>query len=260
MVYIRSYFTYAIAHQDYTKGGRINVIEVEDDQLIFSNLGTFIPGSIKNVIGSNAPEEYYRNRFLAMAMFNLNLVDTIGSGIIKMFNAQKNKFFPLPDYEFDNNKVKVTITGKILDMDYARLLAQNPDLCLDDIIMLDKVQKRKQISENEVNYLRKRKFIEGRKDKYYLSYHAAKPTGNEELMAEYVRNKSFDDDYFKKLIVEYVKKQGKTSRKAIDNFIIPKLSVVLSEKQKKDKVTNFLSALRMNGYIISTSYGIWEIK
>ena len=259
---IRESLNNAIAHQDYTKGGRINVIEVEDDHLIFTNLGRFIPGTVENVIENNAPEENYRNKFLVMAMFNLNLVDTIGSGIIKMFLAQKNKFFPLPDYDFADGKVKVTIIGKILDMDYARILAQNSDLLLDDIIMLDKVQKKKwkNISENEISYLKKRKFLEGRKNNYYLSYRVIKPTEDEELISEYVANKSFDDDYFKKLILEYIEKQGKTKRKAINNFIIPKLSAVLSEEQKKDKVTNFLSSLRMSEKIICTSYGTWEIK
>ena len=65
---------------------------------------------------------------------------------------------------------------------------------------------------------------------------------------------------FKKLIFEYIAKQGKTRRKAIDKLIMPKLSNVLSDKQKKDKVTNFLSALRKNEKIISAGYGIWEIK
>jgi ATP-dependent DNA helicase RecG len=257
---IRESLNNAIAHQDYTKGGRINVIEMEDDYLVFSNLGGFIPGSIENVITNNAPEEYYRNKFLAIAMFNLNLVDTIGSGIIKMFNAQKNRFFPLPDYDVSNGKVKVTITGRILDMVYARILTQNPNLSLDDIFMLDKVQKKKNISENEIKYLKKRKFIEGKKPNYFLSYDVTKPTENEGLISEYVTNKSFDDNYFRKLILEYITKQGKTRRIAIDKLIIPKLSNVLSDKQKKDKVTNFLSALRMNGKIINTSYGIWELK
>jgi ATP-dependent DNA helicase RecG len=187
-------------------------------------------------------------------------VDTIGSGIIKMFQSQKNKFFPLPDYDVSNNKVEVTIFGKILNMDYARLLAQNPNLSLDDIILLDKVQKRKSITEGELKYLKKRKFVEGRKNNFYLSYCVVKPTEDEELISEYVANKSFDDEYFKKLILEYIEKQGKTRRKAIDNYIIPKLSAVLSEEQKKDKVRNFLSSLRMNGKIICTSYGTWEFK
>ena len=72
--------------------------------------------------------------------------------------------------------------------------------------MLDKVQKQKweKISEEEFRYLRKRKFIEGRKNKYYLSYRIVKPTEDEELISEYVANKSFDDEYFKKLILEYI--------------------------------------------------------
>jgi ATP-dependent DNA helicase RecG len=259
---IREPLNNAIAHQDYTKGGRINVIEVEDDHLIFTNLGSFIPGTVENVIDNNASEEHYRNKFLATAMFNLNLVDTIGSGIIKIFHIQKNKFFPLPDYDFSNEKVKVTIIGKILDMDYARLLAQNPNLSLDDIIMLDKVQKKKwnNLSEDGIKYLKKKRFIEGRKNSYYLSYRVVKPTEDEGLISEYVSNKSFNDDYFKKLILEYIEKQGKTRRKAIDKFIVPKLSAVLSEEQKKVKIKNILSSLRMKGKIKSTSYGIWEFN
>jgi ATP-dependent DNA helicase RecG len=139
-------------------------------------------------------------------------------------------------------------------------LAQNPDLILDDIIMLDKVQKKRIPSEYEVKYLKKRRFMEGKKPNYFLSYNAVKPTEDEGLISEYVTNKSFDDDYFKKLIMEYIAKQGKTRRKAIDNFVIPKLSAVLSEEQKKSKVTNFLSSLRMNGKIICTSFGTWEVK
>jgi len=46
---IREALNNCIAHQDYTKGGRINVIET-DDQLIFTNLGSFIPGSVERVV------------------------------------------------------------------------------------------------------------------------------------------------------------------------------------------------------------------
>ncbi|MDR1951345.1 MAG: transcriptional regulator, partial [Bacteroidales bacterium] len=81
---IRESLNNAIAHQDYTEGGRINVVEFEDDHIIFTNLGSFIPGTVEKVIDKNAPEERYRNKFLSTAMLNLNLVDTIGSGIIKM--------------------------------------------------------------------------------------------------------------------------------------------------------------------------------
>ena len=46
---IREALNNCIAHQDYTKNGRINVVEL-NDQLVFTNLGSFIPGSVEKVI------------------------------------------------------------------------------------------------------------------------------------------------------------------------------------------------------------------
>ena len=246
---IRESLNNAIAHQDYTKGGRINVVEVEDDHLIFTNVGRFIPGSIENVIESNAPEEHYRNKFLTMAMFNLNLVDTIGSGIIKMFHAQKNKFFPLPDYDVSNEKVKVTIIGKILDMDYARLLAQNPDLQFDDIIMLDKVQKNKTLSEIEEKYLKSKKMIEGRKPNYFVGAKIVKTTGQK---SEYSKNKGMNKQYYLDFIMQAISQHGSMNRKDIDNLLWNKLPDIISDKQKKNMITNLISELRINHKIINS--------
>jgi len=256
---IRELLNNAIAHQDYTKSARINVVEFEDDHLVITNYGAFIPESVEAVVLKDAPEEYYRNPFLVEAMKNLNMIDTQGGGIRKIFNYQRKRFFPMPDYDLTGGKVKVILTGKILDENFAKILINNPELHLEDILTLDRVQKNKDITENEFSYLRKNKFIEGRKPKIYLSYKVIKPTENEELMADYVKNKSFDDEYFKKLIVEYIKKQGKVSRKAIDKLIMPKLSAVLTEEQKKSKVGNFLSALRIQGKIKSLPGYFWEI-
>ncbi|MNE98217.1 hypothetical protein D3C80_1967070 [compost metagenome] len=61
------------------------------------------------------------------------------------------------------------------------------------------------------------------------------------------------------MILEYLKKWGKTKRDKIDNLIIPKLSTALSEEKKKNKVTNYLSALRMEGKIVNTPGYFWEI-
>jgi len=156
---IRESLNNCIAHQDYTIGGKINVVEFEDRKLVFSNKGAFIPQTIENVLKSDAPEEKYRNKFLAQAMINLNLIDTIGSGIKKMFVAQKNKYFPLPEYELDNKTVQVTIEGKVLDINYASKLASMPDLTLEEIILLDKVQKGNDISFSEAKVLKAKKLM-----------------------------------------------------------------------------------------------------
>ena len=168
---IREALNNAIAHQDYGRYGMINVIE-EEDRLIFTNLGTFIPNSIKNVLINDAPEEHYRNRFLATAMVELGMVDTIGSGIRRMFNKQRERLFPMPDYEFSDDRVKVTIIGKVVDIDYAMLLTRDKTLTLLDIEMLSRLQTHRPLSDEEIAYLRKRKLIEGRKNPLLRVYSA----------------------------------------------------------------------------------------
>jgi len=159
---IREILHNCIAHQDYEKTGKINVVE-KPEELIFTNLGSFIPMTIENVIRMDAPPEYYRNPFLATAMVNLNMIDTIGSGIKKMFNLQKNRSFPLPDYDLsDKTRVSVRIYGKILDANYTRLLISDPELDMMTVMSLDKVQKRKPITKDEIKSLRERNLIEGR--------------------------------------------------------------------------------------------------
>ena len=256
---IRESLNNAIAHQDYSKGARINVVEFEDDHLVFSNYGSFLPKSVEDVVLNDTPEEVYRNPFLVEAMKNLDMIETQGGGIRKIFNYQKQRFFPLPNYNFEDNKVKVTITGKILDENFAKIIIKNSNLGLDEIILLDKVQKHKEISESEFKHLKKLKYIEGSRINFYLSYHIIESTNDENLQAEYLANRSFDDSHFKDMILECLKKWGKTKRNKIDNLIIPKLSTVLSEEKKKNKVTNYLSALRMEGKIINTAGYFWEI-
>ena len=256
---IRESLNNAIAHQDYSKGARINVVEFEDDHLVFSNYGSFLPKSVEDVVLKDTPEEIYRNPFLVEAMKNLDMIETQGGGIRKIFNYQKQRFFPLPDYNFEDNKVKITITGKILDENFAKILIKNSNLGLDEIILLDKVQKHKEISETEFKHLKKLKCIEGRRPNIYLSYDIIETTNDESLKAEYLANRSFDDSHFKDMILEYLKKFGKTKRNAIDNLIIPKLSVILSEEKKKKKVTNFLSALGKEGKIHCLPGYYWEL-
>lgn len=242
---IREAINNCIAHQDYTKHGRINVVEM-DDQLVFTNLGSFIPGSVEKVVKDDAPEEHYRNRFLATAMFNLKMVDTAGGGIKKIFNFQRKRFFPMPDYDLSGGKVKVTITGKVLNLDFARILVQNKDLSLEDIILLDKVQKKSPINVMEANYLRQKKLVEGRRPNYYLSIGVAKKIGKK---ADYSKNKGLDKDYYLEHIKKALKQHGSLSRKDIDELLWKKLPDNLNDIQKKNKVGNLISELRINGKI-----------
>ena len=81
-----------IAHQDYILAGRVNLVEMPD-RLMLTNVGSFLPGTVESVIRRDAPMEVYRNRALAQAMVNLNMIDTQGGGIKRMFLLQKK---PVP--------------------------------------------------------------------------------------------------------------------------------------------------------------------
>ena len=256
---IREAINNCIAHQDYTKGGRINVVEMED-QLIFTNLGSFIPGSVEKVVKEDAPEEHYRNRFLATAMFNLKMVDTAGGGIRKMFNYQRKRFFPMPEYDLSGGKVKVTVIGKVLDLDFARVLARNPNLSLEQIIELDKVQKRKKLTDEEIKNLKDFGLIEGRKPNYVISAKITATLSNGELKAHYIKQRGLDDEHYKKMIIEYLKKFGKSPRKNIEKFLLEKLPDILNNAQKRNKITNLLSALRIEEKIKNSGYSEWSLS
>ncbi|MDC3413826.1 hypothetical protein NC800_10515 [Aquibacillus sp. 3ASR75-286] len=192
---IREALHNCIAHQDYELMGRVNVVE-KPEELVFTNVGNFIPQTIENVIKQDAPQEFYRNRWLAEAMVNLNMIDTIGSGIRKMFLLQKKRFFPLPDYDLDNDKrVTVKIFGKIIDLNYTKMLINHADLDLDTVILLDKVQKSKPISKEQAGKLRKNKLIEGRYPNIYVSSKIAALTGDK---SSYIKNRAFDKEHYKK--------------------------------------------------------------
>jgi len=248
---IREALNNCIAHQDYTMGGKINIVEFEDRKLVFANKGAFIPQTIENVLKTDAPEIKYRNKFLAQAMINLNLIDTIGSGIVKMFTIQSKKYFPLPEYELSNDSVKVIIEGKVLDMNYALKLASIPDLSLEEIVLLDKVQKGHNLSADEVRILKAKNLVEGKRPNLHISSNVAKYTNQED---EYMKMKGFDDEYYKAMIVKYLEKFDKAKKVDFEKLLIDKLPDSLDDKQKKNKIKNLLQKLRTTGFIEPIGY------
>lgn len=236
---IREALNNCIAHQDYTLAGKINVVENEDS-LIFTNKGSFIPQTIENVIEVDSPSEYYRNRFLSDAMVNLNMIDTIWSWIKKMFLSQKKKFFPLPEYDLSHDRVSVTIIGKVLDINYARKLAQIKNLSLHDIMLLDKVQKKKDMDIIEIKKLKEKGLIEWRKPNLYISVDVAKQTDQK---SEYIKQRGFKDAHYKQMILEYLDKYKTATKQDINKLILDILPSILDKGQKENKIRNIVYAM-----------------
>ena len=245
---LRELINNCVVHQNYKLHGNINVMEFKD-KLIITNEGNFIPETVENVLKDGFSSPYYRNQFLANAMVNLNMIDTVGSGIRRIYNIQKEKYFPMPDYDLsENNRVKVTLYGKIIDEKYSKILFEKTNLGIDKVMLLDRVQKGFEITKEQSDYLRKDNLIEGKYPNIYISSNIAKIT-NKEL--DYIESKGLNNTYYKDYIYEYIKKFGSATRQQINDFILPKLPSKLTAEQLDNKVRYLLRKLKEENKIIN---------
>ena len=234
---LRESISNAIAHQDYMQHGVVNVVEYED-KVVISNLGTFIPGSLKNVLSHSGPQEKYHNPFLVAAMVELKLVDTIGSGIPNICEYQKRRLFPMPVYELSDGRVELTIYGKVIDEQYAWQLSTNSSLTFLDIEMLNRVQLNRPITEDEWKYLKKKKLVSGRKERPYVVGAVEKK-----------------DNHLCLEILDLLRRNNEMSKAEIEGAIIDKLAEEMSENQKHDKITNLLKRMKKEKQIDTTGKG-----
>lgn len=260
---IREALHNCIAHQDYQLGGKINVVE-HPDRLVFSNLGQFIPPSVEWMLEHQSPPEHYRNQWLIDGMIRLRMIDQVGSGIRRMFQTQRDRFFPLPDYRIDENelgkpRVEVTLPGQILDPKYTQVLMKRDDLDLRQVLLLDSVQKRRSISPEAVKELKGLKLIEGRSPNFFVSAKVAEWTNQK---ANYILTRGLDDKYYQQLVLQYLGEYKHALRRDLDGFLTTKLPDVLDAAQKQHKIKNLLQAMRRQGLIHPEgprSSAVWKL-
>lgn len=250
-----------IAHQDYTRCERVLVIE-RPAELVFQNAGGFYDGKPEDyVLGRRTPSRY-RNRLLAEAMMNLRMMDIMGFGIRDvMFRGQARRYLPLPDYDLsDPGHVTLRLPGRFLDENYSRALLAHNDFAIDEILALDRIQKRQLPDEATLTRLRKRGLVEGRKPSLHISARVAAATGQK---ADYIRTRRQDDQHYRKLILDYVKEWPSASTQDLRKLLGPKLPDVFTQAQKEHKVHNLLSGLRREKKIRnagSRRYPKWELE
>ncbi len=238
-----------IAHQDYTRNGRVLVTE-EPDRLTLENAGAFFEGRPEDYVTGHKTPMHYRNPFLVNAMVELNMIDTMGYGIHEMHLGQAKRYFPMPDYDVtDPARVRLTIYGSIVDPAYTRMLIKKTELSLQEILALDRVQKQLPLDKEMASRLRRAKLIEGRQPNLRVSAEIATATATK---AQYIHTRGQDDAFYAKLVTDYLAKFGSASRQEIDTLLWDKLSDALDEPKKKVKVGNILTKLRRAGQIRNT--------
>lgn len=258
---LRELMNNCIAHSNYVYGARIYVDE-EEDQVTFKNPGSFLPGSIQVALEKNYNAPFYRNQLLAETMVKLNMIDTQSMGIRRVFRIQKDKYFPMPDYDLSKyNQVSVTVFGKVLNDNYTKVLFENPDFDIETVYLIDQVQKKKHIDNSAVKYLRKLGVIEGKQPNIYISAGIAKTLNEKD---KYVKNKAFDNEYYEKLIYQYLEVYSIATREDIRKLLEDKLSDTLTAEQKNNRVKNLLQLMKNKGVIEIKEFKgrktVWSLK
>jgi ATP-dependent DNA helicase RecG len=255
---IREALHNAIAHQDYTLQQRIVFVE-GPSTLYYGNGGSFIPGTIENALDHKGPQLHYRNECLCRGMVNFNMIDTVGRGIKKIYTEQRNRFFPMPDYDIDNENrtVGVTIYGKMIDEKYTDLLKRESSLTLKECLWLDAVQKHRSITKEAAKYLHDKGLIEGRYPNYIISLSVAKMT---KQIGVYTKEKGLEAKILEKMILQLAKDAGDDGFKLSDVFdaLHKSLPVSISNDSKKRFLGRLLAKMAQKKLIIVNGR-IWKI-
>jgi ATP-dependent DNA helicase RecG len=113
------------------------------------------------------------------------------------------------------------------------------------VLLLDKIQKGENITDEGAKLLKKKNLIEGRKGRYYISAEIAAISNQK---TDYTRNKGLNKKFYKEMILQHIQNYEHVSREEIDKLLWDKLPDSMNEKQKKIKINNILT--EMSGKLI----------
>jgi ATP-dependent DNA helicase RecG len=167
----------------------------------------------------------------------------------------------MPDYDIsDETHTKVILYGTLIDENYTNILNNNPELPLEDVIALDKVQKKQPLGETEMVRLRELKFVKGRATSLQI-------VGNIESVSNVKLDnnvKTVPNKELKQKILDLLKQQGSATRADIEKLIMPYLPTELPIENKRKKISNIVSELSYKERQIvntssSTKNPVWKL-
>ena len=178
------------------------------------------------------------------------MIDTISSGIQTMFFKQKERHFPMPDYEINENvpEVNVKIYGRVIDESYVDLLKRDTALSLKECIWLDAIQKKRPVTDEALRILKSKKLIEGHKPNYIISRAVPQKTHQ---IPEYTKQKGLDKNKLLNMLQQCVENAGENGimLKEIYEYMQVTLPSGKSVDAKKKTLTYLLGILKATGAI-----------
>lgn len=146
-VTVREAVLNAVAHRDYRSGANIFVIQFPRTLKVTSP-GGFPEGiSVDNFLEEQKP----RNRRLATALGLCGLVERAGQGMNLMFERTVRHSKPLPSFEADAHRVRLTLDGQMAAPEFVRFLERLGQDTLQsfttwDFLTLDAIEREQPLS------------------------------------------------------------------------------------------------------------------
>ncbi|MBO4797268.1 MAG: hypothetical protein J5494_00605, partial [Candidatus Methanomethylophilaceae archaeon] len=225
----------AIAFQDYSLGGTVDIIERERESVTIRSRGSFGQASPESFAGGRASSCSRRNAFLRSAMQRSGIVPGKCSGIIGMYLSQIYRHFPLPVFSCDDNTVSVTFFGTRFGA-VPKILDSYPKTDAGIIMDLDRIYRGVRIPEKRLRILIETGFADTSGGVLSVS-HIDSP----------VRRGSDRDS-----VLEFLK-EGPASRSEVAEFLSARSPKSLTREQLDTRATNILQTLRKEGKIVKIS-------
>lgn len=221
----------SLIHRDYQRLGAVH-FQWHPDRIEISSPGGFPEGVRLDNLLVTAPRP--RNPLLADAFKRAGIVERTARGIDTIFYEQLRNGRPAPSYaRSDSTGVVVVIPGGAANLDFVRLLVTEAQggrvLALDELLILNALWQERSLATEDAAHLTQKPeletratlhrlleagLIEERGQKkgrtWHLSAAAYRALGDK---AAYVRQRGFEPLQQEQMVLQYVEKHGRITRK-----------------------------------------------
>lgn len=226
----------AVAHQDYTIGGYIDLIERDRESVTVVNKGGFGDGSPEMFITSNPSAVKRRNPFLCKAISGLGMAPMNATGIRGMYLSQAYRHFPMPRFNTTDDSFSVTFPG-IRAGPLIRIMDSREDLDMDTVVELDRVSRGLYVSESRMAVLQRRGLVDTTGDVPCLVCDSE---------SSHIRLfKGSDSD----AVLDFIRENGSVRRSDVVTILSARVTKDMTSEQLSVKATNLLQSMRKEGLI-----------
>ena len=227
----------ALAHQDFSYGGTVDVVERESESVTIVSRGSFPQRSPESFIAGPPVQSPPRNRFLISAMAGIGAVPASGTGIRSMYLGQASRRFPMPDFDIQDDRVSVRFSG-IRAGAYARVLDLREDLDLRTMMDLDRLAKLRYLPDRRVKALARRGLVEVLDGVPCI----ASGAGQDMLSAFVIGTEE-------EAVLALIDRNGSVTRSDVSDILAARDRKELTPDQVRVKATNLLQSMRRRGLV-----------